>query len=103
MLSLRPLAMTVSAFTMAIGGIAFGAGSASATYSACLDTVVANGGRAAADIVVNACENGASKNFASCVTSLQAPPTEDGRAYGPELSKAKAELACKRAAVLPAP
>ncbi|MFF3257759.1 hypothetical protein ACFYWO_01115 [Streptomyces sp. NPDC002932] len=98
---LKPLAITVSAFTMAVGGIVFGAGSASATYSDCLDTAVANGGRPTAEIVTLSCEHGARKNFQACKQGLMTSPTY--KEYGPELKDDKADLACKRAAVLPAP
>lgn len=103
MRSLKPLAVAVSSLTLTVAGIIASAGSASATYSACLDTVAANGGRAFADIVMNACQDGVAKKFDECTSALQATSDSVGRGSGPGLSEAKANLACKRAAVLPAP
>lgn len=103
MRSLRPLAMTLSAFTMAVGGIAVGAGTASATYSACLDTVAENGGEAGRDTVEKACVDAAQGRLAECERSLQLVGNgREGDEY-PGLSKAVAQLACKRAAVPVAP
>lgn len=101
MRSIRSLAVTASAFVLAVGGIVLGAGSASATYSACLDTVVVNGGAPTEHTVTGACQEGTHGRFNSCVEHLQAEEGPKGE-YGPGLSKEKAELACKRAAVLPA-
>ncbi|MEV7081963.1 hypothetical protein AB0N88_26065 [Streptomyces sp. NPDC093516] len=103
MRSLKSLAVAVSSFALATTGVIAGAGSAGATYSACIDTVAANGGLATASIVENACQDGVAKRFDKCESALQVTSDPVGRGYGPGLSEAKAQLACKRAAVLPAP
>lgn len=75
MRSLKPLAVAVSSLALAATGIIAGAGSASATYSACLDTVAANGGHPFSDLVMNACYDGVAKSSTGARVRFTPPLT----------------------------